>query len=202
MIRALSFFATVITLLAMLALPTAILAFDHPGDATPEASPEAAAAHDNQARSGTGAAYMVIRNAGAQDDRLTGGDTAVAETVEVHEASEDGGVMKMTPLADGLVIPAGGEETFAPGGYHIMLFGLREDLANGKTFDLTLHFENAGDVTVPVTVRPRAELAEGAAPAEPVVTGDITIEDAWSRPAPALGGEDMRMGTPEATPEA
>ena len=46
------------------------------------------------------------------------------------------------------------------------------------------------------------ELAEGETAAEPVVAGDITIEDAWSRPAPALGGDDMdmHMGTPEATP--
>lgn len=200
MIRTLSFFAAMMVMLATLALAPASRALDH-GDSTPEASPETGSTPAGQATSGTGAGYMVIRNAGAQDDRLTGGDTAVAETVEVHEASDDGGVMKMTPLPDGVVIPAGGEETLTPGGYHLMLVGLKEDLTNGKTFELTLHFEKAGEVTVPVTVRPRAELAEGATPAEPVEAGDITIEDAWSRPAPALGG-GTGMDAPEATPAA
>lgn len=201
MMRMLSLCAAGMALLTTLALTPGTRALDHGDDATPQASPQAAG-HDSPVMSGTGAAYLVIRNAGAEDDWLTGGTTAVAETVEVHEVSDEGGVMKMTPLTNGLVIPAGDEETLAPGGYHIMLFGLTQDLTNGKTYDLTLRFERAGEVTVPVTVRPRAELAEGMLPAAPVVVGELTLEDAWSRPAPAFGGtgSDMPMGTAAATP--
>lgn len=169
-------------------------AFDQ-GTATP------AAGHDEEmSLTGTGAAFMLIQNSGAEDDVLLGGATDVANVVEVHEMAEAEGVMEMRPLSDGLTIPAGGEETLEPGGYHIMLIGLREDLTNGKTFDLMLRFEKAGEVTVPVTVRPRAELAADVAPAAPVVIGDLTISDPWSRPAPATGLGDM--GTPEATPHA
>lgn len=171
-------------------------AADH-GTATP------AAGHSSDEEThltGTGAAFMRIQNGGTEDDVLLGGETDVANVVEVHEMAEAEGVMEMRPLSDGLSIPAGGEETLEPGGYHIMLIGLREDLTNGKTFDLTLRFEKAGDVTVPVTVRPRAELAADAAPAAPVVAGDLTISDPWSRPAPATGLSDV--GTPEATPHA
>ena len=170
------------------------LAFDQ-GAATP------AAMHgDDMSLTGTGAAFMLIQNRGATDDILLGGETEVAQVVEVHEMAEADGVMEMRPLTEGLTIPAGGEKTLEPGGYHIMLIGLREDLTNGKTFDLTLRFQNAGEITVPVTVRPRAELAADATPAAPVAFGDITVSNAWSRPAPATGLGDM--GTPEATPQA
>lgn len=149
---------------------------------------------------GTGAAFMRIANGGAEDDVLLGGETDVAGVVEVHEMADVDGVMEMRPLAGGLIIPAGGEEVLEPGGYHLMLMGLREDLTDGKTYELTLHFEKAGDVTVPVSVRPRAELAADAEPAAPVMVGDLTITDPWSRPAPATGLGDM--GTPAATPHA
>ena len=205
MIRTLSLFAAVIAILATLALAPVTRAFDHGSEATPHAEDGDEHGHDEEmGMSGTGAAYMVIRNAGAEDDRLVSGETHVSKVVEIHEIIDVEGVMEMRPLADGLVIPAGGEETLEPGGYHVMLIGLNEDLTDGMTFDLTLNFEKAGEVVVPVNVRPRAELAEGEAAAEPVVAGDITVEGAWSRPAPALGGgdDDMHMGTPEATPHS
>lgn len=170
-------------------------AYEH-GTATP------AAEHGDEEPhlTGTAAAFMRIQNAGADDDVLLGGESDIANVVEIHEMADVAGVMEMRPLSDGLTIAAGGEEALEPGGYHIMLFGLREDLTNGKTYDLTLHFEKAGEVTVPVTVRPRAELAADATPAAPVTVGSLTIADPWSRPAPATGAGDM--GTPGATPHA
>jgi copper(I)-binding protein len=165
------------------------------GTATPAAGPVA-----EMRLTGTGAAFMLIQNSGIEDDVLLGGETAVAEVVEVHEMADVDGVMEMRPLTDGLTIPAGGEETLEPGGYHIMLIGLREDLTNGKTYDLTLSFKHAGEITVPVTVRPRAAQAADGSPAMPVTAGDITIADPWSRPAPATGLGDL--GTPESTPNS
>lgn len=202
--RSFSLVFSFVTLVATLILAPASSTLALHNEATPEASPGSMTGQGSPAMQGTGAAYMVIRNAGAEDDRLTGGTTMVAEAVEVHEVVDEEGLMKMSPRPEGLVIPAGGEATMAPGGYHLMLIGLTEDLTNGMTFEITLSFEQAGEVTVPVTVRPRAELAEGESVAEPLVAGDITIEDAWSRPAPALGGAamDMPMGTPEATPRS
>lgn len=189
-------------LLAMLLATPATLGFEQSDHATPHASPESM--HSEMGMSGTGAAYMIVKNAGTEADRLVGGATEIAGVVEIHEVVDEGGMMEMRPLAYGLETPAGGEVILQPGGYHVMLIGLTEDLTDGMTFDLTLSFEHAGEVVVPVSVRPRAELGEGATAAEPVVAGDITIEDAWSRPAPALGGDEtgMHMGTPEATPHS
>ncbi|MCA9879089.1 MAG: copper chaperone PCu(A)C [Thermomicrobiales bacterium] len=194
MFRAYAIVFTVVAAFAALLLAPAAQGYDH-GGATPESGHGEA-----MSMTGTAAAFMVIHNDGSEDDVLLGGETGVANVVEVHEMADVDGVMEMRPLADGLTIPAGGEETLQPGGYHIMLIGLTEDLTNGKTYELTLHFEHTGEVTIPVTVRPRAELAADATPAAPVTAGDITINDPWSRPSPATGlGE---MGTPEATPHA
>jgi copper(I)-binding protein len=54
---------------------------------------------------------------------------------------------------DSVEIPAGGLVAFKPGGFHIMLMELAKPLVKGETFDLTLHFEKAGDKTVTVTVK-------------------------------------------------
>jgi copper(I)-binding protein len=50
-------------------------------------------------------------------------------------------------------IPAGKTVTFAPGGYHIMLTGLKQPLIAGQSFPLTVTFAHAGPVTVEVKVQ-------------------------------------------------
>jgi copper(I)-binding protein len=58
-------------------------------------------------------------------------------------------------------IPAGGEVTFAPMAYHVMLLNLKDRslLSDGKRFPLTMHFEKAGDVQVEVAVEKQAPQA-------------------------------------------
>ena len=94
-----------------------------------------------------GAAYLEIRNAGGDADRLTGG-TADFANVEIHEMSMQGNVMQMREVKDGLAIPAHGDVKLTPGGYHIMLTSLKHPLVKGETAKVTLTFEHAGAVTV------------------------------------------------------
>lgn len=102
----------------------------------------------------TGAAYLLITNSGKSSDRLTGGATPVAARVEVHEMTMNGGVMRMRPVADGLELPAGGTVALMPGGYHIMLIGLKGPLTAGSKVSLTLSFEKSGTRTISAPVRP------------------------------------------------
>ena len=69
-----------------------------------------------------------------------------------------GGVMRMRPLAEGLVLPPHGEVRLAPGGYHIMLIGLRSPLRSGARVRLDLRFERVGRISLnlPVEIRPDA----------------------------------------------
>jgi copper(I)-binding protein len=93
------------------------------------------------------AAYLTIRNTGAEPDRLIAVETPAAARPEVHQVVEAGGVMKMRPPAP-LEIPPGGEVRLEPGGLHIMLMQLREPLEQGGQVPLTLVFEKAGAITV------------------------------------------------------
>jgi copper(I)-binding protein len=102
---------------------------------------------------GTGAVFMLIKNAGSEADRLVGGQTDVADVVEIHETVMEGEVMKMQMLADGLEVPAQDEVLLKPGGYHVMLIGIQRDLAVGDTFTLDLQFEKSGGLRVEPEVR-------------------------------------------------
>ncbi len=102
---------------------------------------------------GNGAAYMVIRNTGSEDDALIAADSDIAGAVEIHETMMmEGDMMGMQPV-ESIPVPAGGSVTLEPGGYHIMLIDMREPLEAGQTVTLTLTFEKAGPIEVQAEVR-------------------------------------------------
>ena len=94
-----------------------------------------------------GGGYFTIANSGTTADRLIGGTVDVAASVEIHDMTMDGGVMKMRQL-DALEIPAGSSVTFSPSGMHLMFIGLKHQLKQGQHFTGTLMFEKAGSVQV------------------------------------------------------
>ncbi|MDH3308349.1 MAG: copper chaperone PCu(A)C [Acidimicrobiia bacterium] len=104
-----------------------------------------------------GAAYMTIVG-GDTADRLVAVSvaSAVARTAELHETtmgSGDTDGMMMMQEVPVLEIPAGERVSLEPGGYHVMLMMLAEPLVTGAAFDVTLTFEQAGEIVVPVEVR-------------------------------------------------
>ncbi|WP_447788155.1 copper chaperone PCu(A)C [Pseudomonas farris] len=105
----------------------------------------------------TVAAYFVIHNSGKTADRLLSVDSPIAGVAELHEHVKQNDLMKMQQVPS-VEIPAGGEATFAPMAYHVMLLELKDRslLSDGKRFPLTMHFEKAGDVTVDVAVQKKA----------------------------------------------
>jgi copper(I)-binding protein len=105
------------------------------------------------APSATSAVYLIIRNTGPLDDTLLAAHSEVAEATELHHSSVENGVMRMQPSGP-LPIPAGGQLTLEPGGLHVMLIGLRQDLSPGSELELTLTFERANDLSLRVPVRP------------------------------------------------
>jgi periplasmic copper chaperone A len=111
----------------------------------------------------TGAVYMTLNNTAPVADRLTSVSSDVAGKVQLHEMTLVNGVMQMRQLADGLPVPAGGSVVLKPGGYHVMLIGLKEQLKAGETFALTLTFEKAGNISIAVPVQAMGAAATGAA---------------------------------------
>lgn len=101
----------------------------------------------------TAAVYLSIRNHSDEDDRLFLVETDAAERAEIHtHVQTDNGIVRMTELEDGIVIPSGETHTLAPGGDHIMLLGLTEPLEQGDTFEMLLYFDVWLPMVITVTV--------------------------------------------------
>ena len=103
-----------------------------------------------------GAVYMTLMNQGAAADRLIAVTTGAAMSAEIHEILMEDGVAKMRPV-EVFGIPAGGSVELKPGGYHIMLMGLKTPLKKGDMIMLQLKFEHAGLVDVMAHVGDVAE---------------------------------------------
>ena len=98
----------------------------------------------------TDAAYLTVTDNGTPD-RLVGVSTPAATSAELHETINENGVMKMRSVAANVLDP-GKPVTFSPGGYHVMLMGLKSPLKAGDSFPLPIAFEHAQPITVTVKV--------------------------------------------------
>ncbi|MDC7805458.1 copper chaperone PCu(A)C [Luteimonas sp BLCC-B24] len=145
------------------------------GAATPASSADPAAASSTGAAQGVqvsdawiretppnaavAGGYLTLRSDAG--DRLVAVETSASASVEIHEMSHAGGVMRMRELADGVELPAGTDVSLRPGGNHLMFIGPVEPVRAGQTIEATLRFQNAPEQTVQFEVRPLA----GDAPA-------------------------------------
>jgi len=105
-------------------------------------------------QSGTGA---FMRLTSAKDTALVAVSSALTPATELHEMAMEGDVMKMRAITS-LALPAGKTVELKPGGYHVMLMNLTQQVKAGDVVPLTLTFRNAAgerqDVPVQVPVRP------------------------------------------------
>lgn len=99
-----------------------------------------------------GGVFLVLKNGGGTADKLVKAASPVAENVELHTHIKDGDAMRMRAV-ENIPVPANGQTALEPGGYHIMLIGLKQPLKEGDSFPLTLTFEKAGSVTLTVPVQ-------------------------------------------------
>ena len=98
-----------------------------------------------------GGCYVTLT--AATDDRLMGGSTPRAGSLQVHEMKTENGMMKMAELTAGQPLPADQAVALAPGGNHLMLIGLTAPLVAGETVPLTFQFASAPTITVQAQVR-------------------------------------------------
>jgi copper(I)-binding protein len=108
-------------------------------------------------------AFMQLVSPG--DARLVEVRTSVAGVAEIHEMAMDGNIMKMRAVP-GLELPAGKTVELKPGGYHVMLMGLKQPLKAGDMVPLTLVVEGKDKKreTVEVKAMVRELNAAAAAP--------------------------------------
>lgn len=102
----------------------------------------------------TGAFMNLTAEKGA---RLVEAKSPVAGIVEIHEMAMENNVMKMRAVP-GLDLPAGKPVELKPGGYHVMLMDLKEQMKDGQSVPITLVVEDKDkkrqSIEVKAVVRP------------------------------------------------
>ena len=99
-------------------------------------------------------AFMQLK--AEKGSRLVEARSPVAGVVEIHEMAMKDGTMTMRAIP-GLELPAGKAVELKPGGYHVMLMDLKQQVKEGETVPITLVVEGADkkkeNVEVKATVR-------------------------------------------------
>ena len=101
----------------------------------------------------TAAGYLIISNTGSAPDRFLGGASPLAAQIQIHLMSVDGGIMRMRPIAGGLVLPPHSTVRFEAGSYHLMLVTPKRPFRTGDKIPVTLQFARAGAVHVEFQVQ-------------------------------------------------
>jgi hypothetical protein len=109
---------------------------------------------------GQKATGMFAQITSASGGKLVSAASPVAGVVEIHEMAMDGNVMKMRAIP-GLELPAGKAVDLKPGGYHVMLMDLKQELKPGQSVPVTLVIEGPGgkreSVELTAPVKPLAD---------------------------------------------
>jgi copper(I)-binding protein len=97
-------------------------------------------------------AFAVVENTGSTPRAIVAASADVSDKVELHEMTNDGGMMRMSPVGR-IVVPAGGRVELRPGSFHVMLFELKKKPAAGEKVRLSLTLDDGTTVTAEATVR-------------------------------------------------
>jgi len=98
---------------------------------------------------GSASVFMNISNTGDIEDVLTGARVDIPDAVaEIHD-TKDGKMVK----AGKIRIPSKGIVELKPGGLHIMIFKMPEDIKEGHEFKMHLLFERSGERQIDVKIK-------------------------------------------------
>lgn len=109
-------------------------------------------------------AFMQIQ--AAKNSKLLSASSPITAVVEVHEMAMQDNVMKMRQVPS-VELPAGKTVELKPGGYHVMLMDLKQQVKAGDTVPLTLVVEGVDGKRESIEVKApvRALNANSAQPA-------------------------------------
>lgn len=98
------------------------------------------------------ASFLTLVNTSDTDHSVKAAASPVAATVELHTHTNNNGVMEMRQVPQ-IDVPAKGRTELKPGGFHIMLIGLKQDMKAGEKAALTLTFEDGSTTTVDAPIQ-------------------------------------------------
>ncbi|WP_435300151.1 copper chaperone PCu(A)C [Timonella sp. A28] len=98
--------------------------------------------------------FMIVENATDHDVTVMRAESDAAKMVQLHETvADESGATTMQEVKDGFVVPAGSKRVLEPGGDHVMLMGLNQDLIAGDTTHVTLVLSDGTSIKVDPTIR-------------------------------------------------
>lgn len=122
-----------------------------PAEQNPEAKPGLSASDGvlvlPAVKGNPAAAYLSLANNSDQAVTVAGASVDAGNSAEIHE-TRDG---KMASV-DHVELEPGTTVKFERGGLHIMVFGLRPEVAAGNTAEVTLTFSDGDKISVPLKV--------------------------------------------------
>jgi copper(I)-binding protein len=107
-------------------------------------------------------AFMQLQ--ASENSRLVAARSPVAGVVEIHEMAMEKDIMRMRALPKGLDLPAGKPIELKPGGFHVMLMDLKQQIKGGEVVPLTLVIEGPDKKQTLVEVKATVRALGAAAP--------------------------------------
>lgn len=98
------------------------------------------------------AAYFTLTNRTGKADTLLNISSTVAKDVSLHRTVKKQGASRMLSVSH-VALKPGETLTLEPGGYHVMLMGLKQPLKEGAAVTIELLFQHAGKVSTTMPVR-------------------------------------------------
>ncbi len=98
------------------------------------------------------AAFLTLKNTSDDKVALQSASSPAAKVVELHTHSHADGVMKMRKISQ-ITLNGNEKVELKPGGLHIMMIGLNQNLMTGETISLTLDFSDGSSQTLDVEVK-------------------------------------------------
>lgn len=96
------------------------------------------------------AAYLTVRNSGAEAVAIDGASAKLAGRVELHDSVTSDGMVRMQQQ-ETVTVPAGGQLEFTPGGLHLMLLELERMPKVGEELEICLRIAGESLCTLAVT---------------------------------------------------
>ncbi len=93
------------------------------------------------------AAYVAIDNGSIATYKIVRARSEIAQTVELHESTEENGIHKMRPVSS-IKVAAKSITKLAPGGLHVMLIGLKRDIIPDQIVPITFVLTSGHSIIV------------------------------------------------------
>lgn len=98
------------------------------------------------------AAFMQIENSSDKTRFVVNAKSSISKVVELHSHVHENGMMKMRRI-ESIEVPANGKAVLEPGGLHIMLINLNDDLKIDQQVAITLEFKDGSTQEIMAPVR-------------------------------------------------